>query len=139
MAKSKPETYRVEFGDQVFENVKIHLIPMKVGDKHFFHLEKKPNGWLMLSTEGFLDFDNTYYPIDVIRPVNEVRKPLLMVRNGCPCPVSVYTVLTIFHGKEFYHLDELDDHTFRIAHSVKMFAPAFEHINIDQIKFTREA
>lgn len=135
---SKRKTYRVEFGGEVFESVKLVRIPTKPGDKRFFHLEKKPNGWVMLATADFLDFDGVYYPIDVIRPINATNKPSLLVRNGCPCPVTIYTVVTVFHGKEFYHLDELDDHTFRIAHSVKMFSIDFSHIDIDRITFTEE-
>lgn len=139
---AKHPTYRIEFAGPgfVFENVKLAIIDRKPSDPHFFHIDKKPNGWLMLVTEGFLHEDEQLLNIDVIRQNGgKYIKPSFLVREGCPCPISIYTVLTAFHSKEFYHIDQLDDGTFRLAHTNKMFGREFNHLDVTQITFTREA
>lgn len=140
MAKRKGETYRIDFvGTGVkFEGVHVHVIPADELDRKYFHIDKKPNGWLMLVTEGFLhDHDGVLQPMEILR--NEGGdKPSFLVRNGCACPVSHYTTLTSFNGKEFYHLDQLDTGSFRICHSIRMFPKDFVHTDVSHIQFTKE-
>lgn len=139
MAKKKLVTFRIEFEGSgvVLENVIVKVVPFRNGeDRHYFNIDKKPNGWLMLVTEGFLNADNQLWPVEVMRYDGEM--PQFLVRNGCACPVSIYNVLTTFHAKEFYHLDQLPDSTFRIVHSVRMFPKDFKHNTVERITFTAE-
>lgn len=136
VAKKKALTFRIEFegAGVVLENVIVKVLP--AGERQYFNIDKKPNGWLMLVTDGFLNADNKLWPVEVMRYDGEM--PQYLVRNGCACPISIYNVLTTFHAKEFYHLDQLPDGTFRIVHSVRMFPKDFKHNTVERITFIAE-
>uniref|UniRef100_A0AB39CDK1 Uncharacterized protein n=1 Tax=Pseudomonas phage RVTF4 TaxID=3236931 RepID=A0AB39CDK1_9VIRU len=145
MAKQKQPTYRVEFEGVgvVLENVRLVRLTRKfASDPHIFHLDQKPTGWLMLATEGFLNEDDVFHPIEIIRPADTIPErdfhPNLMVRDGCACPVSKHTSLTAFPTKEFYNVDQLSDGSFRIAYTRGMFPKDFIHRNVERITFTPE-
>jgi hypothetical protein len=128
MAKKAPPlkvrvTFETDQGDIVCDDVIFKSIPLESGAKKFWHLEQKGNRWLMLHTDGML-FDSipTNNEITIVRDEDEkVYRPHFLLDDGRPLLITRYTVLTPVNTAPFYHLDELDDNTYRITHSTNLF------------------
>jgi len=120
MAKSKPY-YECRFNHSVgkggaFCYVKVAYNRLKgLSDNalHFIHFERKGNSWLLL--DGMQHHGGELVKeIKFDRP--EVGNPGVII-HGVRREITKYTVQMVDGGKEFYHLDELPDGTWRITHS----------------------
>lgn len=142
-------TYVTDVGEKVVDGIRYVPIDIGVMGSKFFHLERKGNQWLLLHTDGML-FEGE--PRDVV--IDVVREQVLtggghrpdlanFLVDGRPMPITRYTSISTINKSEFYHFDELDDHTFRITHGLGFFNGAKwvsptdrknEHSAINQIK-----
>jgi hypothetical protein len=128
MAKKAPPvklrvTFATEQADIVCEDVIFKSIQLEPGAKKFCHLEQKGGRWIMLHTEGMLfDSEPVNGEITITRDdTQQAYRPHFILDDGRPLIITRYTVLTPINIAPFYHLDELDDHTFRITHSTNLF------------------
>jgi hypothetical protein len=124
MAKKKKQdlvTVQFEGTDFIMNEVIYKQVDLESGGKHFMHLEKKGNRWLLLHTTGML-FDTLpdQYHMSYMHPKSTKEKPMINAFDR-DIIISRYTCITLFNGNPFYHLDELDDDTWRITHATKFF------------------
>lgn len=124
MAKSKAVTYKASFSTDKsliqIEHIRFVRLPLPLDGRKFMHLEKKGNQWLMLHTDGMLfDGEAETVVIDIMRDVESKGAYMPnFLANERPLPISRYTAISTINKSEFYHLDELDDGTYRITHGL---------------------
>lgn len=148
MAKKPRVTCKITFvtdvGVKVVDNITYVPIDVGVMGLKYFQLERKGNGWLLLHTDGMLFHGE---PRDI---VIDIMREGFCQTNNCsfliddrPHAVTRYTTISTINKSEFYHFDELDDHTYRITHGLGFFNGAKwvsptsrkdEHNAIKQIK-----
>lgn len=124
MAKAPRLTARATFisdkETNVIEDIDVRFLPLRPGGLQFMHLEKKGKKWFLFQTEGGV-FDENLGTIEIIRCEAPLYRPFYKTPDERCLPITRYTVLTPINCSPFYHLDELDDHTYRICHSFSPF------------------
>lgn len=109
-------------GEKVVDDIQYVPIASGVMDKKYFHLERKGNRWLLLHTDGML-FEGAPRDIviDILREETEKGNSCTCLIDERPHSVTRYTSISTINKSEFYHFDEMDDHTYRITHGLGFF------------------
>lgn len=128
------------------ENVVFKSFDGRPGGLGFLHLENKGGKWFLLQS-GNMVLSESLGTVTVSRVHGPKYLPCMHTPDDRPLAITRYTVITTLNGAPFYHIDELDDGTFRLCHSNNFFTGAkwsstsergSEHSKITAIRFEAE-
>lgn len=121
--KKKQDLVTIQFeGTEVLEYGVIYKqVDLEEGAKHFMHLEQKGNRWLLLHTTGMLFTELPPQHHISYHPATSNKDRPVLKGFDRDMSISRYTQISTINNAPFYHLDELDDGTWRITHNTKFF------------------